>query len=281
MTSKPESIDAVITKLRNWREDCVRDPEAMRDLWKRIDQIEKKLSFEEKWTVIEQFCIAGIDLNDPLIYKTCLVRLNRQFPSSQRVKLLYIMATYERTGNFNEAIRHYDEMIEDDETNTSARKRKIAILISQNKNVDAIRELCEYLKKFMNDNDAWKELCELYMIEQDYQKAIFCMEELLLSHPLSHIYHTRLADIHYTVGSYESLELARSYYTQALKLNDRTNVRALYGLQLTLNSLLSGNKITAQQRKEYEKMNTCTKQALNNIYDKEGNQNVAKYMKIK
>lgn len=275
-----EPIDEVIEKLRAWREDCARDPEAMRSLWKRFDQIERKLSVEEKWTVIEQFCIAAIDLHDESIYKKCLSRMNRQFPGSQRVKLLNIMATYERAGNYNEALRQYDEMIADDETNTSARKRKIAILISQNKSVEAIRELCEYLKKFMNDNDAWKELCELYMLEQDYQKAIFCMEELLLTHPLSHIYHTRLAEIHYTLGTHESLESARSYYTQALKLKE-TNVRALFGLHLTLASLLSGNKITAQQRKEYDKLKNCTKQALNSIYERSGNQKVAKYMKIK
>lgn len=275
-----ESIDDIIEKLRTWREDCVRDPEAMRDLWDKIDLIERKLGIEEKWTVIEQFCIAAIDLHDEDIYKTCLSRLNKQFPGSSRVKLLNIMANHERTGDSDEAIRRYNEMIEFDETNTGARKRKIAILISQRKNVEAIKELCDYLKKFMNDNEAWKELCELYMLEQDYPKAIFCMEELLLSHPLSHIYHTRLAEMYYTLGTHESLEQARSYYSQALKLNE-TNVRALHGLHLTLKNLLGGNKITAQQRKEFEKLNTWTKTTLNSIYDNEGNPDVAEFMKIK
>lgn len=132
----------------------------------------------------------------------------------------------------------------------------------------------------MNDIEAWKELCELYMKEQDYPKAIFCMEELLLTHPLSHIYHTRLAEIHYTHGTHESLDLARSYYTQALKLKEN-NVRALHGLHITLASLLAGNKITAQQRKEYEKLDTWTKTTLTGIYDRDGNQNVTKYMKVK
>lgn len=275
-----ESIDDIIEKLRVWREDCVRDPEAMRDLWDKIDSIERKLGIEEKWTVIEQFCIAAIDLHDEDISKKCLTRLNKQFPGSSRVKLLNIMANHERVGDYDEAIRRYNEMIEDDETNTGARKRKIAILISQRRNFEAIKELCDYLKKFMNDHEAWKELCELYMLEQDYSKAIFCMEELLLSHPLSHIYHTRLAEMYYTLGTHESLEQARSYYSQALKLNE-SNVRALHGLHLTLKHLLGGNKITAQQRKEFEKLITWTKTTLNSIYDKEGNPEVAKFMKIK
>lgn len=274
------SIDECVENLRIWREECVRAPEAIRELWDKLDLIEKKLGIEEKWTVVEQFCIAAIDLHDDKIISSCLDRLNKQFPGSCRVKLLNIMATYERAGDYEEAIRCYNEMIEDDETNTGPRKRKIAILISQRKNVEAIKELCEYLKKFMNDQDAWKELCELYMLEQDYQKAIFCMEELLLSHPLSHIYHTRLAEMYYTLGTHESLEQARSYYSSALKLNE-CNVRALHGLHLTLTNLLNSNRLTSQQRKEIEKLDSCTKTSINSIYDKEGGQTVAKFMKIK
>lgn len=275
-----DSIESIIERLRSWREDCVREPEAIRELWGKIDSIEQKLGIEEKWTVIEQFCIAAIDLHDETIFSKCLSRLNKQFPGSNRVKLLNIMASHELLGDYEEAIRRYNQMIEEDETNTGARKRKIAILISQRKNVEAIKELCDYLKKFMNDQEAWKELCELYMLEQDYLKAIFCMEELLLSHPLSHIYHTRLAEMHYTLGTSESLEQARSYYSQALKLNE-TNVRALYGLHLTMRNLLSGNKLTSQQRKEHEKLEAWTKTTLNNLYDKEGNPEVVNYMKIK
>lgn len=273
------SIDEIIEQLRTWREDCVRNPEAIRDLWDKIDLIEQRLSIEEKWTVIEQFCMAAIDLHDESIYSVCLDRLDKQFPGSNRVGLLNIMATYELSGQYDEAIRSYNEILEDDETNTGARKRKIAILISQKRYVEAIKELCDYLKKFMNDQEAWKELCDLYMLEQDYLRAIFCMEELLLSNPLSHVYHTRLAEIHYTLGTFESLELARSYYHQAIKLNE-TSARALHGLNLTLKSLLATNKLTGSQRKEMEKLHSWNKTTLNNLYDKEGNADVAKYMKI-
>ncbi len=32
------------------------------------------------------------------------------------------------------------------------------------------------------------ELCDLYILEQDYAKAAFCCEELLLHNPHNHIY---------------------------------------------------------------------------------------------
>ncbi len=40
----------------------------------------------------------------------------------------------------------------------------------------------------MSDTEAWMELCDLYILEQDYAKAAFCCEELLLHNPHNHIY---------------------------------------------------------------------------------------------
>jgi Tfp pilus assembly protein PilF len=85
--------------------------------------------------------------------------------------------------------------------------------------------------RFMADVEAWQELSELYIIEQDFNKAAFCLEELILHNPHNHLLHQRYADIKYTQGGLENIELARSYYCQALKLNPK-NIRALYGLYL-------------------------------------------------
>lgn len=104
----------------------------------------------------------------------------------------------------------------------------------------------------MSDQEAWHELCNLYMAEGDFAKAAFCMEELLLHNPHSHLYHQRIAEIRYTLvcytkspisidlinfhlrflqGGLENVELAKTYYSQAVKLNPN-NLRALYGLYL-------------------------------------------------
>lgn len=53
--------------------------------------------------------------------------------------------------------------------------------------------------RFMSDQEAWHELCNLYLTECDYGKAAFCMEELLLHNPHSHLIHQRLAEIRYTM----------------------------------------------------------------------------------
>lgn len=53
----------------------------------------------------------------------------------------------------------------------------------------------------MSDQEAWQELCNLYMAEGEYGKAAFCMEEVILHNPHSHLIHQRLADIRYTMVS--------------------------------------------------------------------------------
>jgi len=55
------------------------------------------------------------------------------------------------------------------------------------------------IPRFMSDQEAWQELCNLYMNEGEYGKAAFCMEEVLLHNPHSHLIHQRLADIRYTM----------------------------------------------------------------------------------
>lgn len=83
----------------------------------------------------------------------------------------------------------------------------------------------------MSDQEAWHELCNLYLMEGDYSRAAFCMEEVLLHNPFSHLIHQRLGDIRYTMGGQDNIEVAKSYYAQAVKLNGN-NLRALYGLYL-------------------------------------------------
>ncbi|XP_005382028.1 PREDICTED: ER membrane protein complex subunit 2 isoform X3 [Chinchilla lanigera] len=132
---------------------------------------------------------------------------------------------------YDDAIQLYDRILQEDPTNTAARKRKIAIRKAQGKNVEAIRELNEYLEQFVGDQEAWHELAELYINEHDYAKAAFCLEELMMTNPHNHLYSQQYAEVKYTQGGLENLELSRKYFAQALKLNNR-NMRALFGLYM-------------------------------------------------
>lgn len=53
---------------------------------------------------------------------------------------------YEAQEKYEDALTILEDIIKIDETNSGAKKRKIAILKAQGKTVEAIKELTEYLK---------------------------------------------------------------------------------------------------------------------------------------
>jgi len=250
--------------LTKWRDENVRNSQKVRDLWLRFD-LDRYLG-DEKWPVLEQVFLAAMDLQDASLVKECITKLDAQFPNSSRVRRLKTMARLEVRERFDEAIKVYDEMIKNDESNAVLYKRKVAILIANKKIPEAIKELVEYLKKFMNDHEGWLELGELYIQEQEYTKAAFCYEELILTNPHNHLYHEKFAEIQYTINSSESLELARTYFAQALKLNPNNNMRALFGIYLTANNLSSHPKATSQKKKDNQRLAAWALAAINKAY---------------
>ncbi|CAB1333622.1 unnamed protein product [Coregonus sp. 'balchen'] len=114
------------------------------------------------------------------------------------------------------------------EQRRAARKRKISILKAQGKSAEAIRELNEYL--------------------EHYGKAAFCLEELMMTNPHNHLYCEQYAEVKYTQGGLENLELSRKYFAQALKLNNR-NMRALFGLYMSASHIAASPKVNATVKK--------------------------------
>jgi len=257
--------------LNKWREENARNPVKVRDLWSSF-QLDK-LTTDDKYPILEQVIMAALDLHDHELLKECLSQLETKFPGSTRVKRLKTMARLEMRERFDEAIKVYDDMIRADESNAILYKRKIAILIAQRKSFEAVKELTDYLKKFMNDHEAWMELADLYIQEQEYSKAAFCVEELVLLNPHNTLYHTRLGEIYYTMNSSESLESARSYFAQAIKLNP-SNLRALYGLFLSTTNPLSTSKATAQKKKDNSKLCSWCLSKISSLYEDAGVQDL-------
>lgn len=50
----------------------------------------------------------------------------------------------------------------------------------------------------MVDQEGWQELSNLYLLEGEYAKSAYCMEEMILHNSQNHLYHQRHAEIRYT-----------------------------------------------------------------------------------
>jgi len=255
-------------ELKQWREDNSRRSEEIIEHWESGVRDSVDSFGDETWMTLEQVCIAAFDVFRPDIVDLCLNRLVDQFTvDSLRVRRLIAMQ-HEMREEWTEALEILDGIIETDEANSSARKRKVAIYVAQGDNQRAIQELTRYLKVFMSDQEAYMELCHLYVLEQDYKQAVFCMEELLLHNPHNHLYHQRIAEIRYTMGGFEQLELAKQYYSQAVKLAP-SNMRALYGLLLTTSQLAANSKSNQGKKKEFAKVAFWTSKQISSRYNEQ------------
>nr|CAG4646537.1 EOG090X0CGE [Macrothrix elegans] len=237
---------------RNWREENCRQSEDIVDLWQRVLANNFGKLGDEGWLVLEQVFIAALDCHNMEVSNYCLSKLNKEFPDSCRVKRLQAMK-YEALKRYDDALDILDSIIKKDETNAAPRKRKVTIYKSRGMIIEAVKELTDYLRIFMADQEAWLELSDLYISQQEWNKAAFCVEELLLHSPFNHLYLQRYAEIKYTQGGFENLEIARSYYAQAAKMNS-SNVRALYGLILTSLHMAANPKCPSQKKKESVKL---------------------------
>jgi tetratricopeptide (TPR) repeat protein len=62
-------------------------------------------------------------------------------------------------------------------------KRRVALLVSMGKIQLAIGVLVDLLQVSPVDAEAWAELSDLYLSQNSYDQAIFCLEEVLLVMP--------------------------------------------------------------------------------------------------
>lgn len=115
---------------------------------------------DEKFTLCEQVFIAALDTGDDGLATECLSQLLGQFKNSGRVKRLVGMEL-EAKGEFEEAIKIYNALLEENPANVSVMKRKICILKGQGKIKDAIRELNIFIEQYQADPTAWQELADL------------------------------------------------------------------------------------------------------------------------
>jgi len=227
------SYDEAIKTLREWRESCMRKSQETVEIGEKLLKKSSLSMFnDEIWLICEQVYVAALDVGRFDLADVCMSKLCNNFPDSVRVATLDAMKL-EAIGDYDEALEIYNQLIKENPTNAEVRKRKVGLLKSKGNNTEAIKELCNYLEDFMVDHQAWYELSELYLKEMDYAKAAFCFEELILSNAFNHLYHQRYAEIKYTMGGQENINIAKKHFSQAIKLSCNTNMRALNGLLYT------------------------------------------------
>ena len=112
------------------REDNVRSSDDVVDIYDAfIRDCNGSDLGDERWMILEQVVVAAFDTHRTDIVDDCLKELSTMFDfsSSLRMKRLFAMK-YEMYEEFDEAMEILNSIIDEDDSNSQARKRKIAIL---------------------------------------------------------------------------------------------------------------------------------------------------------
>ncbi|CAG8554487.1 15146_t:CDS:2 [Cetraspora pellucida] len=229
---------------------------------------------DEIWPIYEQVFISALDQGNDALAKTCFEKLEKRFPGSPRVKILEGMKL-EAEDKLDEALRLYDEILEKDDSNIAASKRRIAVFKAKGQYQQAMEALTKYLDDFYNDTEGWLELSDLYLKFHSYKQAAFCLEELVLLQPQNHFYHLKFAEILYTNDTTDSINLALKHFCRAVVLCE-DHVRALYGIKLCTTRLLNlpiNNPISSIDKKSdfNTDLNALAIERLSKIYSVNSN----------
>ncbi|OJI87661.1 hypothetical protein ASPTUDRAFT_62090 [Aspergillus tubingensis CBS 134.48] len=157
---------------------------------------------------------------------------------------MYEEAVAENPTRLEECLQTYDLALSE---NPPVLKRRIALLRSLSRPVDAISSLINLLDAVPTDAEAWCELADLYHSQGMSSQAAFCLEEALLIVPNSWNIHAFLGEILYssacaseTTDCSQLLEVSIHHYSRSIELCT-DYLRGFYGL-VSATSLLGRNR---------------------------------------
>ncbi|KAI9831269.1 MAG: hypothetical protein M1826_003708 [Phylliscum demangeonii] len=204
----------------------------------------------EQWSVHENIFLSCLRTKDDEAARQLLETLTARFGEhNERVmglRGLLEEATAKDGAGLEEVLEEYNATLAEDATNTPVMKRKVALLRSMARPVEAIGTLVTLLHSSPTDVEAWAELSDLYQAQGLYPQAIFCLEEVLLISPYAWNMHARMGEVVYLstakeagIGPQRSRLLVDSmrWFCRSIELCD-DYLRGYYGLKLVTNELL-------------------------------------------
>jgi tetratricopeptide (TPR) repeat protein len=197
---------------------------------------------QEKWQIYENILLACLRTGDNDSAYLCLEELTDRFGvENDRVlalRALYKEATAKTQQELNEVMKQFEDMLKEDPSVFSIRKRRAALLRATGKIPEAITALTNLVDTLPTDPEVWSELSDVYLSQGAFDQAIYSLEEVLLISPYAWNVHAKLGEVLYLSaskldGEAQRKALAESTrrFCRSLELCDNY-LRGFYGLKL-------------------------------------------------
>ncbi|KAL5478395.1 OCA3 [Sanghuangporus weigelae] len=165
---------------------------------------------------VEQLALASIDVGKLDIADECIELLKQRFPGSLRVDVL-IGIRKEASSPPEAVLEYYDGLLEADESNAAAWKRKIVIFRRSGGVTKAVDQLSKYLDTYYTDIEGWLELVDIYSSCNQYESALKSLQHALLLAPQNPFYVLQAAELAYTAGD---VPLAMKFFLMVIDMTE-------------------------------------------------------------
>ena len=165
-------------------------------------------------------------------------------------------------------MRQYKSMMINDQNDNESMKKYIMYMkktvdLNNKQTINDYIEMWDlYLEAFMNDPDAYNELSNVYLMVNEYDKAAFCLEELLLHSPNDYKILNKLGDIYSSKNNPVDARTAIKFYSRSILINPTP--RAFFGIQNCVSIISKKEKKLDEKTK---KLINISKKELSKIYE--------------
>lgn len=154
---------------------------------------------QEKWASYENILLACLRSGDTESAQLALEQLTARF-GAQNERIMALQGLYQEAvakdqRELEEVLRAYEDILKEDPTLFTLRKRRAALLRSMGRTAEAVAAVKVLLEASPTDAEAWAELADLYLTQGLYEQAIYCLEEVLLVTPNAWNMHARLGEV--------------------------------------------------------------------------------------
>ena len=164
-----------------------------------------------------------------------LLKLIRDFGQDRKLLRMYGEECEINPKGGEIPLRQYKTMMINDQNDCESVKKyimfmKLSVDLNNKQTINDYIDLWnQYLEVYMNDPDAYNELSEVYLMVNEYDKAAFCLEELLLYSPNDYKILNKLGDIYTSKNNPEDAKTAIKFYSRSILI--QPTPRAYFGIQ--------------------------------------------------
>ena len=229
---------------------------------------EKSIGYEENFLYKKLFFI-NLELKNFKEALNILLKLIKDFGKEKKLLRMYGEESEVDPKGGDIPMRQYKTMMMNDQNDNESIKKyiffmKLSIDLNNKQTINDYIELWNlYLEVYMNDPDAYNELAQIYLMVNEYDKAIFCLEELLLHSPNDYKVLNKIGDIYCSKNNVNDAKLALKFYSRSIVI--QPTPRAFFGIQNCASIIsLKEKKLDEKVRKLVD----ISKNELKKLYEK-------------